>query len=54
MATRKLDTLLGIPREGFGFSRDPTIRFGPPRFDAAHFTLATDADTQQIMMRYML
>jgi len=50
----KLDTFMGIPREGFGFSRNPTITFGPPSFNAAHFTLATDANQQQIMMRYML
>jgi uncharacterized protein (DUF2141 family) len=50
----KLDTFVGIPREGFGFSRNPTITFGPPSFKAAHFTLATDADAQQIMMRYLL
>ncbi len=29
-------TLLGIPKEGIGFSRDAPLRFGPPRFvDAA-------------------
>ncbi|MEO8373812.1 MAG: DUF2141 domain-containing protein [Sphingomonas bacterium] len=50
----KLDTFAGIPREGFGFSRNPAIMFGPPSFNAAHFTLATDANAQQIMMRYML
>ncbi|MEO9130247.1 MAG: DUF2141 domain-containing protein [Sphingomonas sp.] len=50
----KLDTFVGIPREGFGFSRNPTITFGPPGFNAASFKLATDADAQQIMMRYML
>lgn len=26
---------LGIPKEGFGFSNDPTITFGPPSFDRA-------------------
>ena len=31
----KLDTFAGIPREGFGFSRNPAIRFGPPKFSAA-------------------
>src|SRR6185312_779738 len=36
----KLDTMLGIPREGFGFSRNPVIRFGPPRFSAAAFPLS--------------
>ena len=49
----KLDTMLGIPREGFGFSRNPTITFGPPRFTAARFTLAGDADRQQVRMKYM-
>jgi uncharacterized protein (DUF2141 family) len=50
----KLDTLLGIPREGFGFSRNPAIGFGPPRFAAARFALASGADAQQVRMKYML
>ncbi|WP_375339526.1 DUF2141 domain-containing protein [Sphingomonas fuzhouensis] len=49
----KLDTLAGIPREGFGFSRNPVIRFGPPRFSAARFTVDSVAETQQIRMRYI-
>ncbi|MDR6148015.1 uncharacterized protein (DUF2141 family) [Sphingomonas sp. SORGH_AS870] len=49
----KLDTLAGIPREGFGFSRNPAIRFGPPRFTAARFGLDSVAETQQIRMRYI-
>ncbi len=49
----KLDTLAGIPREGFGFSRNPAIRFGPPRFTAARFSLGSVAETQQIRMRYI-
>jgi len=50
----KLDTLLGIPREGFGFTRNPPIGFGPPRFSAAQFALGGVAETQQVTMRYML
>jgi uncharacterized protein (DUF2141 family) len=50
----KLDTIAGIPREGFGFSRNPPIRFGPPRFAAARFTAAGTADRQQVTMRYLL
>lgn len=50
----KLDTFAGIPREGFGFSRNPAIRFGPPRFAAARFTVTSDANQQQIAMRYIL
>ncbi|PTS81868.1 hypothetical protein DBR17_09115 [Sphingomonas sp. HMWF008] len=51
---RKLDTFAGIPREGFGFSRNPPVTFGPPRFSAARFTLTGDAETQQVRMRYLL
>ena len=50
----KLDTFAGIPKEGFGFSRNPPIRFGPPRFTAARFTLDSDAEMQQVTMRYIL
>jgi uncharacterized protein (DUF2141 family) len=49
----KLDTFAGIPREGFGFSRNPAATFGPPRFAAARFTLDSDAEKQQVRMRYI-
>ncbi|MCP3736039.1 DUF2141 domain-containing protein [Sphingomonas sp. RP10(2022)] len=49
----KLDTIAGIPREGFGFSRNPVIRFGAPRFAAARFAVTSDANQQQINMRYI-
>ena len=48
----RLDTVVGVPREGFGFSRNPVILFGPPRFVAARFTLG-DAQTQQVRMKYI-
>jgi len=48
----KLDTIAGIPREGYGFSNDAAVRFGPPRFSAARFMLAGDAEMQQVRMRY--
>ena len=51
---KKLDTFAGIPREGFGFSRNPPVTFGPPRFAAARFTLKSDAEMQQVKMRYLL
>lgn len=50
----RLDTLMGIPREGFGFSRNPRIGFGPPRFSAAEFTLGDVAERQQVVMHYLL
>jgi uncharacterized protein (DUF2141 family) len=46
--------MMGIPREGFGFSRNPAIGFGPPRFSAARFTLGSDAQKQQVRIRYLL
>lgn len=50
----KLDTVLGIPREGFGFSRNPAIGFGPPRFSSARFGLAAGTEVQQVRIRYLL
>lgn len=50
----KLDTVLGIPREGFGFSRNPPIRFGPPRFAAARFALTSGDSEQRVKLKYLL
>lgn len=49
----RLDTVLGIPREGFGFSNNPPVGFGAPDFSAARFTLAADG-TETVRMRYLL
>ncbi len=53
-ANARLDTVLGIPREGFGFSRNPRISFGPPRFSAAQFSIAWLPAVQSVKMRYLL
>ncbi|WP_235523957.1 DUF2141 domain-containing protein [Sphingomonas sp. Leaf33] len=53
-ANAKLDTMMGIPREGFGFSRNPAIGFGPPKFGAARFALDAAGTQQDIRMRYLL
>jgi uncharacterized protein (DUF2141 family) len=50
----KLDTSVMIPREGFGFSRNPTITFGPPKFKSAAFTLDNADASQSVKMKYML
>ena len=49
----KLDKIMMIPREGFGFSRNPTIMFGPPRFAAAQFRIAEGSTAQAIRMKYI-
>lgn len=50
----RLDTFARIPREGFGFSRNPTISLGPPRFDQAQFPVKGGANFQTIRLRYLL
>lgn len=50
----KLDTMAMMPREGFGFSRNPAIHFGPPKFGAAQFVLEPGANEQHVKIRYML
>lgn len=52
-ANGKADKALMIPKEGFGFSRDAKIRMGPPKFDAAAFTVGSTPVHQQIRMRYL-
>lgn len=49
----RLDTLLGIPREGFGFSRNPPIRFGAPRFAAARFSVTAGESAERVRLKYL-
>lgn len=49
----KLDTRLFIPREGFAFSNNPRIMFGPPSFSSARFTLPAGGTTLNVTMKYM-
>ncbi len=50
----KLDTnALGMPVEGFGFSNNPRIGFGPPSYASAALSIEAPEDTG-IRMRYFL
>lgn len=41
---QKLDkTFIGMPKEPFGFSTNPKIRFGPPGFDDCLFEVEAEA-----------
>ena len=42
-----------IPKEGFGFSRDAPVRFGPPSFRQAAFAVGEAPVHHTIHMRYM-
>ena len=50
----KVDTMLGIPREGVGFSRNPRLMFGPPRFDAVRISIPAGPISSQVKLQYFL
>jgi uncharacterized protein (DUF2141 family) len=50
----RMDKTFGIPREGYGFSRDAPVKMAPPHFAAAQFGVATADVTQTITVRYIL
>lgn len=45
---------LGIPKEGFGFSGNPSIWKGAPSFDRAAFEFSSLQATVSITMKYLL
>lgn len=53
-ANGKMDLRLFLPREGFGFSRNPKIGMGPPKFKSAQFTVGTDDAQYAVRMKYIL
>jgi uncharacterized protein (DUF2141 family) len=44
--------LFGKPKQGVGFSRNPSIAFGPPGFDAAAFTVGAAPVDLTIKLNY--
>ncbi|MDE8653814.1 DUF2141 domain-containing protein [Novosphingobium sp. H3SJ31-1] len=52
-ANGRLDKRLMMPREGFGFSRDAPVRFGPPSFASAAFAVDGAQAHLSIRMRYL-
>jgi uncharacterized protein (DUF2141 family) len=50
----RLDTFLAVPREGFGFSRNPRLRMGPPRYDEVSVPVNVGRATMIVRMTYLL
>lgn len=50
----RADMLMGIPREGVGFSENPRLRFSAPKFDAARFRVGTSALSMEVRLQYFL
>lgn len=53
-ANSKMDMAVFLPKEGFGFSRNPAVVTGPPKFKAAAFAVDTAEVSQRVKMKYML
>lgn len=53
-ANDRLDTFLGIPKEGFGFSRNPVVRFGAPRYDKVNIELTPGLTRIRVHLQYLL
>jgi uncharacterized protein (DUF2141 family) len=43
---------VGMPKEGFGFSRNGKVIFGPPSFSDAKVTLSEEGTKAEIKMKY--
>jgi uncharacterized protein (DUF2141 family) len=43
---------LGIPTEGYGFSNNPTLYFGPPGLEKVRFTVHPGDNAVDIRMKY--
>lgn len=50
----RMDKMMMLPKEGFGFSRDAPLMFGPPRFGAASFQVGSAQLRTAIKVRYLL
>ena len=44
--------MFGKPKQGYGFSRNPSSTFGPPNFDAAVFNYAGGNQTLPVTLQY--
>lgn len=49
----ELDTFLGIPREGFAFSNNPRIGFGPPSYERVRFSVGAARAIIRLQFKYV-
>lgn len=52
-ADGQLNTLFGLPREGFGFSNNARVVFGPPSFESARVPVDRPVQDLDIKIRYL-
>ena len=52
-ANRKFDrTAIGLPKEGFGFSNDPAVFLGMPRFSSVRLSVPRSGMRTSVRLRY--
>jgi len=49
----RLNTFLGIPREGFAFSNNPRVGFGPPSFQKVRFNIGSRRGLLRLRFKYI-
>lgn len=50
----KLDMMMGIPREGFGFSNNPAMKPRAPKWEEIRFSMPASDTVKQVRVRYVL
>lgn len=50
----KLNSMLGLPREGFGFSANPSIRMRAPRWEEVRVSIPAGMANISVRMRYII
>jgi uncharacterized protein (DUF2141 family) len=50
----RADMMLGIPREGVGFSRNPRLIMSAPKFSAVEFPVANTTVAEMVRLQYFL
>ena len=53
-SNNKLDRWLAVPKEGFGFSRNPLIKWRAPRFDEVKVVVAPGHNAQAVTLKYLM
>jgi uncharacterized protein (DUF2141 family) len=53
-SNRNLDKFAGIPKEGFAFSRNPSIKMRAPRFEEVAIDLGPGPTQVRLKMNYLL
>ena len=49
-----VELLFGKPKQGFGFSRNPRMRMGPPRYEECRIAVTGASMREAIQIKYLL